>query len=160
MNKKGIEIERKWRAPGFPEDSLLLKESNLKSIYLYSNADSEARIQLKTEIKTDRFIEAKLTVKTGNGLERIEVESEITHEEFLRYEALRFGIPIIKHQRVYLLLDGHKLYVSFVDGFWYYAEVEFESTKEAAAFVLPYDWEEVTGDPSYQMKNYWKATNS
>ena len=41
-----------------------------------------------------------------------------------------------------------------------YAEIEFSSEEDAKNFKLPdfLDWEEVTYDENYKMKNYWNRT--
>lgn len=64
-----------------------------------------------------------------------------------------------KRFRTYALPDGHTLECSLVDEgeptAFYYAEVEFASEAEAAAFAVPpFLGAEVTADPSFTMSAY------
>ncbi len=75
-----------------------------------------------------------------------------------------------KVRRTYLLPDGHHLEVNAVDEgadtSFYYAEVEFDSEKEAGDFkpetlgLGEYLSDEVTGKPGMSMGAYWTKVRS
>lgn len=164
-----MEIERKWllkRMPHLP----LIEQHVVHQAYLY--ADDNVEIRLVCRFNRDTYHKQcpvvnrrKLTVKLGNGLTRVEAEIKLTEEQF---DELQRFVPhpyIVKYFNIFRLPDGSKFECSDVDpgtdsGFAY-AEVEFPSEAAAYNFRLPREVlecidQEVTGDPTYQMKNYWR----
>lgn len=158
-----MEIERKWLVPDFPVEPPR-KEYDVCTLYLDAEDEFEVRLHRKQRIDKPGYpAKYKVTFKTGNGLSRQETETPVSAAVWERDFAALEPItePIHKLYRKYSLDDGHTLEVSEVDGRWCYAEVEFASEEEANAWQ-PIDYlanaTEVTGDPMYQMKNYWRRT--
>lgn len=158
------EIERKWLVSGLPE-AKYRKHRRVESFYLAAEEHCEVRVSRRQKIVegpggiilgTPKF---KITVKTGNGLVRTEQEAEITEQDYYK---LRHEAKSLIHKDWYLfpLNGGLELEVHVVDDRWTYAEIEFPSVEAANAFV-PLDFltehgTEVTGNPDYAMKNYWR----
>lgn len=69
--------------------------------------------------------------------------------------------PINKEQYK-LQVDEHMIVFNNVNNNTFlYAEVEFKTEDEANKYIFPFDdivIKEVTYDPKYKMKNYWKET--
>lgn len=150
------EIERKWLMNGFPRLKII-KEFIITQGYL--SIDPELRVR-KKENTINRYMNHKLTIKGNGDLKRIEVEKDISFEEYNQLKTMVPGDMIRKDYRVYDY-NGFKLEISSVDfGSFYYAEIEFKSEEEANAFIAP-DWfgEEITYDKSYKMKNYFTRKN-
>lgn len=149
------EIERKWLCHRFPRDLPEIAEILVFQSYLFCGENSEIGIicrqnQINGEIKY------RIDIKFGNGLKRKGFEFNINKKTYLFFYSRLKKSPIIKRYKVYQLHD-HILKVSLVDSGWMYAEVEFASTREAYPFERPFsDWKEVTEDPYFSMKNYWK----
>lgn len=159
------EIERRWLVLGFSDTTRYEARTKL-NWYLY--ADDNVEIRLSCDLGPDNTLSNfKVTNKMGNGLDRIEVQYQISEAAF---EEVRRNIdhpPIVKEWETYKMRDGRELCVSRVDNSWYYAEVEFDSVEEAQAFsaadMFPQDmarglFVDVTGNNNYQMKNYWRRT--
>ena len=94
---------------------------------------------------------------------REEVEVDLTKEKFEKLQNLLCGPLIRKDYRVYALPDGHKLECSLVDegtdNSFYYAEVEFSSLDEAAAFVPPACvGEDITEKKGVSMSAFWQCS--
>jgi adenylate cyclase len=94
-----------------------------------------------------------LTIKTGTGLARTEIEREITVDEFDALWDVATDLRIEKRRHLVPLSDGRvaelDLFTGALDG-RRIVEVEFESDDAAAAFEPP-DWfgREVTDDGRY-----------
>ncbi len=181
MSGAGMEIERRWLMAGWPAECgapaagprapVLLGEIEKAQGYLATapvvRIRSEHTVCAAAEPDAAPTPAAPgkweyiLCVKGKGTLARQEIETPLTAETF---EKLRefIGVPLItKRVRLYRLADGRTLECSLVDEgqdtAFYYAEVEFDSIEDAAAFVPP-AWlgEEKTEDPSFSMKNYWE----
>lgn len=150
-----MEIERKFLIDAFPKEYPLLEESVVHQGYLA--VDPVVRIRSKQSSKKSDYI---LCFKGEGTLMRQETEIPISYGTFKELEALLKAPMIRKDYKVYELPDGMKLECNLVDEGttteFFYAEVEFESLKQAKEFVPPAILKkEVTEDPSYSMGNYW-----
>lgn len=159
MQNNFTEIERKFLIDSFPSNLPFKQGYQVYQAYLSLDPEVRIRRYEKEGLDTDYF----LTIKSGNGLVRREVEFEISREQFY---ALAEMIPapfVSKDFRVYQLPNGLELECSLVDAGarseFMYAEVEFPSVEAASQFnPLPFFKQEITENPAYRMKNYWKNT--
>ena len=160
------EIERKWLVPGLPEEKYR-KKRQIETVYLVAEDSIEVRAYRRQKIVegptgiTYGTPKCFITIKRGNGLTRDEHEIAISEAEFF---AIRDKIPdrsIHKLWHMYPLQNGLELEVSEVDGGWWYAEIEYPSEEMAHTAQLP-DFltyaTEITDQPEYAMKNYWRRT--
>lgn len=151
-----MEIERRWKIAGFPENLPLLRQVHMRQGYI-----ATAPV---VRIRTDGA-RCVLCFKGKGTLAREEIETDIDAETFRRLEAF-IGKPLVsKDYRVYALPDGRRLEVSLVDEdlptCFFYAEVEFDTVEQAQAYVPPADiglQEEMTEDRGFSMSAYWKRT--
>jgi adenylate cyclase len=163
-----LEIERKWMVKGWPnragEEALpMLKEEQMEQGYV----SVEPTVRIRSEKQTGKEPRYIMCLKSRvDGLVRKETEFPILPEHFQQIEDI-IGLPLVpKVRRTYLLSDGHHLEVNAVDEgtetAFYYAEVEFESRKDAANFeparvgMEEYLKDEVTNTPGMSMGAYWK----
>ena len=154
-----MEIERRWKISGRDFELLASTTNNKKWIaqcYL-SDKDSDLEVRLRgVEDKGNLLWFLTIKALTGDPLVRHEVERTVSKKE---YESLVFfrKTPIINKLRMTLTIDSILMDFNKVESEnpWYYVEIEFPSVEEARAFVAP-GWfgDEVTTDPSYNMKNY------
>ena len=151
-----MEIERRWKIAGFPENLPLLRQAHMRQGYI-----ATAPV---VRIRTDGA-RCVLCFKGKGTLAREEIETDIDAETFRRLEAF-IGKPLVsKDYRVYALPDGRRLEVSLVDEDlptrFFYAEVEFDTVEQAQAYVPPADiglQEEMTEDRGFSMSAYWNRT--
>lgn len=145
MDKKHIEIERKFRVKG---DFLSSVERTDRIIQAYICSSPERTVRIR--IKGDS---AYLTIKGGanaNGFSRLEFEYAIPVSD--AEGLLELALPgVIEKDRHYVPFGGHTFEVDVFHGRHeglIIAELELQSEDEA--FASP-DWlgEEVTGDPHY-----------
>ena len=156
-----MEIERKWLLKEFPHvpynGQYIVHQS-----YVVATKDAELRIRSCATMFGKFKSPYKLTYKNDGDLSRIENEIEINLDQYIKlkncipqeYEAIK------KVFQTYEWGD-RTVEVSFVDGKWYYAEVEFDSEEEALAYEFPWPdliIKEVTYNKEYKMKNYWNNT--
>lgn len=155
-----MEIERKFLMGRFPDFLDCVGHFHIAQLYL--SVEPEVRIREKAQVDENgelTYLPHRLTVKGDGNLSRQEFEIDISREAFYEFDrTLKYKKPIFKEYKLYKIGEW-ELEVSFVDDEWHYAEIEFPSEEEAKAFVAP-DWfgEEVTYNPEYKMKNYWKRT--
>lgn len=160
------EIERKWLVPGLPEEKYR-KKRQVETVYLVAEDSVEIRVSRRQKVVegptgvTYGTPKCFITVKRGNGLSREEYQVAISEEEFFTLRDRVPGRSIHKLWHLYHLQNGLELEVSEVDGAWWYAEIEYPSEEMAHAAQLP-DFltraTEVTNQPEYAMKNYWRRT--
>lgn len=152
-SSKTKEIERKFIIDPETAVALGLEEYPSEKIdqgYLVSTPECAIRIRRKG----DKYYWTHKSAPTGHAAERVELETEITQEQFdvmwpgtegRRVEKTRFEIP---------LGDGvHTIELDVFDGDnagHVLAEVEFASTAEADTFQVP-GWfgKDVTADRGY-----------
>lgn len=141
-----IEIERKWMLKRDYTVVDVIRALNIddrqyygygEQVYLYTS-DPQVRVRKLVELKDGSEV-YKMTIKNGSGLSRLEVESNITKEE---YEAVAnvVGIkPIRKMVWYYLDRAANKTLelMEVNDGLFVYLEVEFENEEEACKYGLP-----------------------
>ena len=152
-----MEIERKFLISSFPDEFPLLSASEMEQGYLA--VDPVVRIR-KTVLDSGArsFI---LCFKGKGTLVRQETEISISETVFSELSLLLKKPMLRKQQRVYALPQGGRLECNQVflpnqPAFWY-AEVEFASVEEAAAFIPPaFLGKEVTEDPAYSMRAFWE----
>lgn len=151
-----MEIERKFLIDGFPQGLPLLDEAVVYQGYLC--VDPVVRIRSKeTAGKKTSYV---LCFKGEGTLARQEIEMDLTAEQFGQLREL-IGRPLVrKDYKVYALPGGLRLECSLVDRgtptAFYYAEVEFGTVEQAAAFVPPpFLGRDVTEEPGYGMGSYW-----
>lgn len=159
MQNSFTEIERKFLIDSFPADLPLKRQHQVYQAYLSLDPEIRIRRNEKEGQDTAYF----LTIKSGNGLVREEVELDITEAHFYALAKMIEHPFISKDFRVYHLPGGLELECSLVDkgmrSEFMYAEIEFPNVDAAKNFaVFPIFKKEVTDDPAYRMKNYWKKT--
>ena len=153
------EIERKWILNEIPSNFDILLEADVEQLYI----SMEPEVRIRKRIEKGKNPICFMDVKGMGDLSRKEISTIISEEEFEEIKNIIAKPPITK--KYYKLNIGEKKYleVSVVDqgteNEFIYAELEFDSEKEAKEFVPPVKvTKEVTFDPKYKMKNYWKRT--
>lgn len=137
------EVERKFRVDEVPRS--LGEGTPLRQAYLAVDGNVEVRVR-------DQGGTRVLGVKGGKGVQRTEVEVEISAADFDELWALAPDRRIDK-TRYRVEVDDHvaevDVYTGSLEGL-VVVEVEFASRRDAEAFVPP-PWfgEEVTGDPRW-----------
>jgi adenylate cyclase len=137
------EIERRFLPDGPPPDAG--PGEAVRQGYLARDGDAQVRVRQVAA----RFV---LTVKAGTGRDRVEVEKDLSPEEFAalwpvtrgrRVEKTRHRLDLGPHVAEIDVFHGHLEGLVIV-------EVEFPSPGEADAFVPP-GWfgEEITGRPEW-----------
>ena len=153
-----MEIERKWLINEFPD---IEAECTYIVLQGYLSIDPEVRIRSLIPCCPESN-EYTLCIKGDGTIAREEIEVVITGEQFKRLKEMVPGTLINKLYKKYKLLDGTEVQCSQVDGgILWYAEVEFKPEEDPYAFNVPI-WfgKEVTDDPEYKMKNYWRRWHS
>lgn len=157
----GKEIERQWLIRALVSMDKCSHASICQS-YIVAEDNKEVRIREKSTDADETSY--KLTLKSGKGLSRTEVEVDLTCEQYTELLLNMIGnhAQITKDYYKMTLPDGHVFEQSCVDnGAFCYAEVEFASEQDAAEFKFPFPEvmiEEVTHDEFWKMKNYWIRT--
>lgn len=145
--RTGFEIERKFIVNSLPDD---IQEYSCKPMvqgYLATNSDD---LHIRIRQAGQRYY---LTVKSGQGLFRREVEIELQRDQFEALWPLTENRHVEK-TRYYIPWNGYTLeldvYVGKLEGL-YTLEVEFATRSEAERFQQP-DWvgKEVTDDRRYE----------
>ena len=159
MQNNFTEIERKFLIDSFPADLPLKRAYQVYQAYLSLEPEVRIRRCMQDGLGGACF----LTIKSGHGLVRREVELEISQDQFCALAGMITQAFVSKDFRVYQLPGDLELECSLVDkempSEFMYAEIEFPDVDTARQFVpLPFFKEEVTDDPAYRMKNYWKKT--
>lgn len=157
-----MEIERKWlfESPDIAKDKCeLFNKYSYRQGYI--SIDPEVRISEK-KIEGNETI-FKLTIKSKDFLERIEVEKSLTELEYRQLRALMGRYSMITKTIYTYIYEGYHLTIGIVDEGkptqFCYGEIEFSSVEEATNFVAP-DWfgPDVTYDKRYKMSEYWRRT--
>ncbi len=140
-----VEIERKFLVAGRPDQLDEARREEIEQGYVAIGEDVEVRVRRKGGGPV-------LTAKRGSGLQRDEVEVDLTDEQFAELWPLTEGRRVEK-VRHYLDVGGPTIevdvYAGDLDGL-VTAEVEFPSEQESRDFDSP-EWfgPEVTGDRRY-----------
>lgn len=154
------EIERKFLITGFPTGLEEIHRHTSRIFYLSTNPEVRA-----SNYSSSSRDDCQLTIKSAGTLTRREVMIDVPRDKFDALKAMVNHDFIVKDYRRFALPDGNILECSHVDpgspSSFYYAEVEFENEDAALAFdvsQIPTFDHEVTDDPSWKMKNYWRRT--
>lgn len=154
-----MEIERKWLLRTLP-----MRPANRKYWIEQFYLSLEPEVRLRRCMPNGNYendVPYRMTLKGNGTLSRTEVETAVT-EQFYQDALDMVNLdPIQKHFLTYDNVNGHTIEISVIlnDEKFVYAEVEFQSEEEAMAFEFPWPdivIEEVTDNPDYKMKNYWK----
>jgi CYTH domain-containing protein len=145
-----IEIERKFLVTMIPDNLSIISKKVLYQGYVAIGDDSS---EIRIRKKGDEYF---LTHKEGNGLIRKECEFNISIDLFNALWPLTLGKRVLK-ERSQILQDQNLIELDvFIDrkDTLIIAEVEFKTSDESHAFVLPH-WfgEEITENLSYRNQN-------
>ena len=164
-----LEIERKFLLKSFPAITPI-KEVLIHSGYLSVTPEIRIRKAEKQKVVdgvTTTVSKYGLTIKGEGTLTRTEDPFRLKEAQFENYKSM-IGKPLIqKIFKMYPLPGRLHFECNLVDeelpSSFMYAEVEFKSEELANSFIMPeylteYIIDEVTDDPYYKMKNYWKRT--
>jgi len=145
----GIEIERKWLVKEIPIDLERYQSDPIRQGYILSTDDYSVRVRSKGN---NLF----LTIKSGSGLSRREIEEGIDVDLFDRLWPSTQGQRIVKTRYLIPYSEASKTYTIELDIFkqalkgMVLAEVEFKDEQSAKSFVPP-EWlgQEVTDLPGF-----------
>lgn len=157
-----MEIERKFLISDFPKEESIVLEKEADIYQGYLTISPEVRVRSSC---TGNLTDYKLTIKGDGTLSREEIEVSLNENQFNSIVNLTTFNFIHKVYKKYKLLNGLYLECSHVDPglstSFYYAEIEFSSEDQADAFS-PFEYleKEITNDPEWKMKNYWKRAHS
>lgn len=159
MSNQFTEIERKFLLDSFPTDLPLKEEFQVYQAYLSINPE----VRIRRNEKDGKDMAYYLAIKSSGDMVRKEVEIPISKDHFYALAEMVVQPFIKKDFRIYQLPNDLLLECSHVDRDrnteFMYAEVEFPSIEAAKNFKpLPCFIEDVTNNPSYKMKNFWRAT--
>ena len=126
-----MEIERKFLLKNIPYELSELKSKHLEQGYI--NSDPVVRIRRSD----DKYF---LTIKSSGLMKRIEVEKEITSEEYSELSTIARGRLIKKTRYLIPLENGLTMELDIFEGDLnglIVAEVEFPTEEAALSFVPP-----------------------
>ena len=150
-----MEIERKWLLKELPK-ARLVEHGFVEQFYV--SVEPEVRLRRSEVLDGKERIPYRLAIKGNGTLVREEIQVAVPQEFYEQVRNLIGKDPISKEVWTFNL-DGYKLEVSKVENQFLYAEIEFDTVEQANAYVMPLvDAVEVTNDPAYKMKNYWRRT--
>ncbi|MEX2017511.1 MAG: CYTH domain-containing protein [Candidatus Pacearchaeota archaeon] len=149
-----MEIERKFLVNKIPDNLENCDKMNFVQRYIdIGKEDHELRVRARVHKGLEDYF---LTIKSGSGLARAEIEVEIPLQVYNSLFYLTKGHRIFK-TRYFIDYDNRKIeldvYAGNLEGLKV-AEVEFSSKQEAERFVPP-SWfgREVTEDKRYKNKS-------
>jgi adenylate cyclase len=153
----GKEIERKFLLAGEIPTELLETSVifRIEQTYLLTG-DEELRV--RKIVDPYGYSTYFQTIKSGSGMERNEVEIEISkrvYDFLLKGRSLK---PLIKNRR-YVYVDELEISIdSYADDFPTTIEVEYKTKDEAITFQ-PLSWfgRELTNTKEYRNQDLWKA---
>ncbi len=160
-----MEIERKWLVSGWPAERAPQECFRMRQGYV----SLRPTVRIREEAEQGGAVRYILCFKSGSGLSREELETDIAPELFHDIEKRIIQKPLIpKERRDYPLPGGLTLEVNRVDEgqpteFWY-AEVEFPTEAEARSWdpascgLGEYLTKDVTEVPGQTMGAYWRMT--
>jgi len=143
------EIERKFLIETLPPQFQSLTPRRVRQGYAIVAKDIELRLRSNGGMYSQ-------TIKRGGGLQRDEVEIELTEKQFTALYPLTEG-RVVEKERYILNEDGYEMVVDVFHGALtglMTAEIEFTSVAESQAFTPP-KWfgDEVTEDERFKNKN-------
>jgi CYTH domain-containing protein/CHAD domain-containing protein len=145
--RPGIEIERKFLVADLPGDLERYPSQRIVQGYVVIGDQTEVRARRSGE-------RTSLTIKTGSGRIRGELEIAVDEDQFARLWDLTEDRTVEKRRNAIPAGEGHTIeldrYEGVLDGLTT-AEIEFASEAEADAFEPP-PWlgPEITEDPRYK----------
>lgn len=151
MSKNNIEIEKKYLIKEIPK--------NLEAYE--SHTISQGYISTKPVVRIRQWDNEYILTIKSKGFEHIEVEKNLTKEEYNSLSQMVIGHTIEKTRYIIPLNDyGYPelkveldIFKGYLDGLTF-AEVEFPDTEKAENFIVPdFLGEEVTDDPKYYNSN-------
>lgn len=162
MNEFPLEIERKYLVK-IPNMNIIKQQENYQDqeiiqMYLAGKGFNGMRIRKSTYNGTQNF---KKTIKKDiTALKRIEIEENITREEFEKLSLMRNPkyLPIHKHRHSFSY-RGQVIELDIYDFWQDRATVEVEMKNETQVVELPSFIEvikEVTDDPRYRNRSLAK----
>lgn len=154
-----MEIERKWLLKKVPGEFSLITDAVCEQTYIGQNPEVRIRKRVETGKQPAYFVD----IKSDGNPSRREVENSIPE---MKYEAIKniLDKPVINERWFIFDLGYHRLMEVIIvdpssDTEFIYAGIEFATEEEAKDFIFPIeDTIEVTDNPEYKMKNYWKRT--
>ncbi len=139
-----MEIERKYLIKEMPENISEYEHHEISQGYV--DTDPVVRIRRYD----DNFI---LTIKSRGLLERIEIEKDLSQEEFEQLSQMVQG-NLIEKTRYIIPYNGLKLEIDEFHGIFEglkYGEVEFDDIESSKNFTPPdYMFMDVTEEPRFQ----------
>ncbi len=148
-----MEIERKFWLSAMPD---LPEIAHMDQWQGYLSVSPEVRIR-RTIHHTTGAVNHILCIKSTGQLERHEVETPITPQQFDELASMLDRPLIHKDLRAFRLPDGYVLECSVVDdGVFSYGEVEFPTREQALSWIPP-PWlgQELTWQNTFKMSTYW-----
>lgn len=156
----GIEIEKKFLLPAFPQEILdqelvsLVSKQTIYQTYLAFSKDQEIRVRQLIDV--DGTCHYTHTFKSGHGLVREEIEYSISAEMYQQLLSRSGLIPLEKvrtavdHQGILYEIDEYKQ-ISLV-----VVEVEFPDLDATQMFNVP-DWfgRELGQEEEFRNKTLW-----
>ena len=145
-----IEIERKYLISELPADLGRYPHNAIRQGYLAMDPDGT---EVRLRQKGDQFLQ---TIKRGGGVQRLEIEIEITAAQFEALWPITGGKRVEK-VRYHIAYEGHLIELDVYEGALsglLTAEVEFDTLEASAAFQSP-AWfgREITEEKAYKNKN-------
>ena len=127
-----VEIERTWLVPGDAPLELAESSVDIRQGYLVITSETEVRVRAAGATRL-------LTVKTGRGLERGEVELPITIEQFDALWPATTAARVVKTRHTVRVGDHLGEVDIFADDLagLVLVEVEFDSVDDAESFEPP-----------------------
>lgn len=153
-----MEIERKFLISKFPDNLKEIARANAEQGYL----TLEPQVRIRRMEYADGIVTHILCIKGKGTLSRIEVETELTKEQYCELKSMLDRRMITKEYRKYQLDNGLILECSLVNkGFpeeFMYAEIEFDSEDEANAYKPDFFLgKELTYSDSFRMSALWRS---
>lgn len=157
LQDKKYEIERKWLLTEIPKNMNLLEKASIEQFYLSTNP--EVKIWKK---ENEGFLpRCFIHIKENGTLKRNKISIPISYSKYEELKSLIAENPIQKEWYLFGSSDI-EIEITKVDpgssNEFIYAEVEFDSEKDAQEFSFPLNSIEITYDPKYKMKSYWNKT--
>ncbi|MHA7966402.1 CYTH domain-containing protein [Paenibacillus sp. CAU 1782] len=157
-----LEIERKFLLAERPEALIqegkikVLHTQNIWQTYLAIDDTQELRVR-KLKNEDTGAVSYTHTFKNGNGVQREEIEYEIT-EGIYEQVVKAFGFVPLTKSRITADWDGRTIEIDVYDQIHLSVlEVEFQSLEEANTFEAPL-WfgEDISTQKQYSNKTVWK----
>ncbi|AZN39083.1 CYTH domain-containing protein [Paenibacillus albus] len=158
-----LEVERKFLLPVYPAalvqsgELVILSEQRIDQTYLAIADSQELRVRRLVDLATGT-VHFTHTFKSGGGLVREEIEYDISEGLYEQVMQAFQAIPLTKNRITARWNDTTTVEIDIYDQIQLTVlEVEFESEKEALAFVPP-DWfgQDISSAKEYSNKKVWR----